>query len=216
MSPAWRRLLSKHKGKTLVELCRRPKIEERIAGFIVDYSETLLLLHRFDWNTFTLDGYSLLRDKDVKAKRFFTRDSCWQNRAIKKLKLQPKAISSLTLTNLPETVAAISQQFPLLHIECEIAFPDECYIGVPLEFTNKLLIFDNLDPDAEWTGPWSQKINQITRIDFGGGYERALALTAPKQRSKILKQYPSLYRPQSLVKSLRAMQGLELHRPQGN
>jgi hypothetical protein len=39
MSPTWLRLLSKLKRKTLVELCRRPKIEEQIAGFIVDFSD---------------------------------------------------------------------------------------------------------------------------------------------------------------------------------
>jgi hypothetical protein len=85
-----------------------------------------------------------------------------------------------------------------------------------LETTNKILVLDNLDPDAKWTGPWSFKLNEITRIDFGGGYERALAATAPKRRPKVLRQYGhnllEQRPPKTLIKSLRALRGLELHR----
>jgi hypothetical protein len=189
MSPTWRRQLSKHKGKTLVELCRRPKIKERIAGFVVGYSESLILLHRLDWNTFILDGYTILRDKDVKKKRFFTRSSYWQNKAIKKLGLRSKPLPGLALRDWCEAIGGISRRFPLIHLEREIAYPRECYIGAPLETINKILVLDNLDPDAKWTGPWSFKLNEITRIDFGGGYERALAATAPKRMPKVLRQY---------------------------
>ena len=184
MSPEWRRLLSKHRGKTLVELCRRPKIQERIAGFVVGFSESLILLHRLDWNTFTLDGYTVLRDSDVESKRFFTRESYWQHKAVKKLMLRPKALSGLTLGSWPEAINSISEQFPLIHVESEIARPDVAYIGVPLKFTPKLLVLDDIDCNAEWSGPRNLPLSQITRVDFGGGYERALALTAPKRRQK--------------------------------
>jgi hypothetical protein len=215
MSPEWRRLLSKHKGKTLVELCRRPKIQERIAGFVVGFSNELLLLHRLDWATFTLDGYIILRDSDVKNKRFFTRDSYWQSKAIQKLMLRPKALTGLTLNSLPEAINSISEQFPLISVESEIVRSDVAYIGVPLKFTPKLLVLDDLNCNAEWSGPRNLPLSQITRVDFGGGYERALAATAPKRNRKILRQYgPSLLeRPRkSWLTALRAMRGLELHR----
>jgi hypothetical protein len=215
MSPGWKRLLSKHKSKALVEFCRRPKIQEQIAGFVVGFSESLLLLHRLDWNTFTLDGYTILRNKDVKRYRAFTRSSYWPAKAIEKFKLQPKSPPTIPLSNWPEAISGISKFFPIMHVECEIAFPDECQIGVPLELTKKLLLLDPLSFSSEWTGPWSIKLDQITRIDFGGGYERALTATAPKRSPKILRQYGlSLFeRPnKSLVSSLRAMRGLELQR----
>ncbi len=214
MSPEWRRQLSKHKGKTLVELCRRPTIKERIAGFVVDFSDELILLHRLDWDTFTLDGYIVLRDCDVKNKRFFTRDSYWQSEAIKKLMLRPRALSGLTLDSWPEAINSISKQFPLISVESEIVRSDVAYIGVPLKFTPKLLVLDDLNCNAEWSGPRNVPLSQITRIDFGGGYEKALALTAPKRKPKVIKQYGSrlLDRPRSWADSLRAMRGLELER----
>jgi len=215
MSPEWRRLLSKHKGKTLVELCRRPKIQEQIAGFVVGFSESLILLHRLDWNTFTLDGYTILRNKDIKKQRAFNRNSYWPNKAVKKFKLQPTAVPGLELKTWPEAISRISQLFPIIHTECEIADPGFCQIGVPLEITKKLLRLDTLSFNSEWDGPAKIKLDQITRIDFGGGYERALAATTPKRKPKILRQYgPSLLeRPRkSLVESLCALRGLELKR----
>jgi hypothetical protein len=212
MSPAWRRLLNKHKGKTLVELCRRPKIEERISGFVVDFSDDLILLHRLDWNTFSLDGYTLLRDDDIQAKRFYSHDAYWPKRAIEKFKLQSRQVSGLKIGALPETIIEISKKFPLIHVERELRFPGECWIGTALEVTDKLLVLDNLNPDAEWTGPYRIKLGDITRIDFGGGYEKALAATAPKRRASILKKYPPLCSPVSWVKSLRNLRGLKLRR----
>jgi hypothetical protein len=214
MSPEWRRLLFKRKGKTLVEFCRRPKIEEQIAGFVMDFSDDLILLHRLDWNTFTLDGYTILRNKDVKKHRTFNRSSYWPNKAIKIFKLRPKALPDFVLSSWVEAISSVSKQFPIIHVQCDIAYPDECQIGVPLEVTRKSLVLDTLSFYSEWTEPYGIKIDQITRVDFGGGYERALAATAPKRKSKIVKQYGHslLERPQSWIASLRAMQGLELHR----
>jgi hypothetical protein len=40
---------------------------------------------------------------------------------------------------------------------------------------------DDLDCNAEWSGPRQLKFSDITRVDFGGGYEKALAATAPKR-----------------------------------
>ena len=40
---------------------------------------------------------------------------------------------------------------------------------------------DGLDAAAEWSGERRMKFSDITEVDFGGGYEEALALTAPKR-----------------------------------
>jgi hypothetical protein len=47
--------------------------------------------------------------------------------------------------------------------------------------TSARLSLDNLDPKANWTGTYSMNTKDITRIGFGGGYERALAITMPKR-----------------------------------
>jgi hypothetical protein len=180
MAPAWCRLLRQHQGKTLVELCRRPRIEERIAGFVVDFSDEFILLHRLDWNLFQLDGYTLLRDRDIKQRRFFTRSSYWQVKAIHKFGLRPKRLSGIKLTSWSDAIHSIAKKFPLIHVVREAKYPNECWIGIPLEVNRRKFEIENLDHNAEWTGPYSMKTADVTRVDFGGGYERALALTMPR------------------------------------
>ena len=180
MSPTWRRKFREHRGKTLIELCRRPQIEERIAGFVIEFSDDWILLHRLDWNTFIVDGYSLVRVSDVENLRIFSHRDNWPKQAVRKLRLRPKRIK-INLNTLAEAITDISEKVPLIHVEREVRYPKECWIGYPVEIGPKQLVLECLDHLASWDGHYSMMLKDITRIDFEGGYERALALTAPKR-----------------------------------
>jgi hypothetical protein len=54
-------------------------------------------------------------------------------------------------------------------------------IGPLISMTKATFTIDDLDSNAEWTGPRRLKFSDVTRVDFGGGYEHALAVTAPKR-----------------------------------
>lgn len=207
MAPAWRRLLARHKGKTLVELCRRPKIDERIAGFVIDFSDTLILVHRLDWDTFQLNGYTILRDADVEQKRFFSRSTYWQVKAARKWKLRPQFVS-VDLSNWETAAKDIASKYPILTVHRELRSPDSCWIGVPIKVSPISFQIENLDQNAEWTGPYRMETSDITRLDFDAGYERALAYGAPKRKRPI----PLSPRDKRFVKTLRAMRGLKVHR----
>jgi hypothetical protein len=183
MSAAWRRIFLRNKGKALIEFSRRPRIEEKIAGFVVDISPNLVLLHRLDWSTFKMDGYCVLRLVDVKDYRLFDGKS-WQNRAVQKLKIRSKKPGKIRLHSWPELIEDAARHFPLLTFHRERKFPNELWIGVPLTASSSLVTYDDIDPKAKWTGSYSLKTREITRIDFDAGYERALALTAPKRPTK--------------------------------
>jgi len=45
----------------------------------------------------------------------------------------------------------------------------------------KTFTIEDLNSNGEWSGPRRMKFSDVTRIDFGGGYEEALAVTAPKR-----------------------------------
>ena len=150
----------------------------------MDFSDEFILLHRFDDNPFQLDGYALLRNKDVKQKRFFTRPDFWMNRAIRKYGIRPKRLSGIKLTNWSDAVHSIAKKVPLIHVEREIMSPDACWIGIPLNVDRRNFEIECLSTDAKWIGPYSMKTSDVTRIDFDGGYERALALTMPKPPAK--------------------------------
>jgi hypothetical protein len=180
MSASWSSILKRRHGKHLFEVRSAIKSAGRTMGFIVGFSDDLILFHVLGTDTFRLNGYTAIRTKDVKDYRDFNKDKFWQNRAARQiLPVRPAGIS---LTSVPELLASISKRYPLITIHPERTRPGTCYIGPILSMTEATFTIDNLDCNAEWTGPRRLKFSDVTRIDFGGGYEEALALTAPKRR----------------------------------
>ena len=184
MESAWDRFLTKNAGKLLIEFRRDPKIKDKITGFIDSHSDSFILLHHFDWDPFILHGYTIIRDEDIVAYRLFSRSSYWQTRAIQKFHIYPTPAKKISLKNWSEIMFGILQHFPLVTIHREIASPDVCHIGVPVQITAKTLVLDALDSTCEWAGTRRFKLDSITRVDFGGGYETALAATAKKRTRK--------------------------------
>ena len=153
----------------------------RIVGFIVDASDSLVLFHQLDGDCFQLINHTVIRDKDIKAYRFFDKPKYWQYRAAKKFRLKPKRPAGVSVESLPALLKSINKRYPLLTIHPEKKKPDVCYIGPLLSMTEQTFTIDDLNCNAEWTGPRRMKWKDVTMVDFGGGYDRALAATAPKR-----------------------------------
>ena len=150
-------------------------------GFVVGVSDSLILIHEVNGDTFSLNGYSVVRCEDVKDYRVFDKREYWQNRAIRRLKIAPVALPEISLASVPALLASIDERFSLTAFHPEQKRPDICYIGRLLTMTDKTVTIDDLDSNAEWSGPRRIKLNDITRIDFGSAYEEALAVVAPKR-----------------------------------
>jgi hypothetical protein len=61
-----------------------------------------------------------------------------------------------------------------------------CFIGRLAVRTATTFGLKEIDPDARWTRSRSYNFKDLTKVDFGGGYENALArlaATPPKRRS---------------------------------
>jgi hypothetical protein len=153
-------------------------------GFVVDSSEDLILFHVLGTDTFRLNGYTALRIADVRGFRHFDKVEFWQNRAARHYKLAPVRPAGILLTSVSELLTSISKRYPLITIHPERTRPGVCYIGPLLSMTEATFTIDDLDSNAKWTGPRRLKFSDVTRVDFGGGYEEALAITAPKRRKK--------------------------------
>jgi hypothetical protein len=167
--------------KFLIEFDRRPQISERIAGFVLDFSDSLILLHLLEWNTFTLNGYIVIRVQDVKRQRVFDKKDYWQSKAVKAKKLKPIR-PKVSVSTLEEAIQSASRVFPVISVEKEIIRDEACWIGRPAELTPKTISIHNLNTQAEWKGKEKFNLKDITRRAFGGGYETALALSAKKRK----------------------------------
>jgi len=153
-------------------------------GFVVGFSDDLILFHVLGTDTFRLNGYTAIRTEDVKDYRDFNKDKFWQNRAARHFKISPVRPVGISLSSVPALLASISKRYPLITIHPERTRPGICYIGPLLSMTEATFTIDNLNCNAEWTGPRRLKFSDVTRVDFGGGYEEALAFTAPKRRKR--------------------------------
>jgi len=181
MSSSWRSILKRHHGKHLFEVRSAIKGAGNTVGFVVGFSDDLLLFHVLDTDTFRLNGYSAIRTADMKDYRDFNKDNFWQNRAARHFKLSPVRPAGISLTSVPELLATISERYLLITIHPERSKPGICYIGPLLSMTEATFTIDDLDCNAEWTGPRRFKFSDVTRVDFGGRYQEALAVTAPKR-----------------------------------
>ena len=70
----------------------------------------------------------------------------------------------------------------LLTFHCENVSPDTCEIGKVMSANKSYVELLEIDPDAKWeTEPSYIRLNQITRIDLPGPYEKALLLVGGEQ-----------------------------------
>src|SRR5262245_52787380 len=89
MSTSWLSIVKRHKGRHLFEVRSRIKGAGRTMGFVVDFSDNLILFHVLNTDAFQLNGYTVIRTEDVKDYRAFDKAEFWQNRAVRRFRLKP-------------------------------------------------------------------------------------------------------------------------------
>ena len=168
--------------KYLIEFDRRPKIYERIAGFVLDFNDSLILLHLLDWNTFTLNGFVAIRLQDINRQRIFNNKEYWQSKAARVKRLKP-IHPSISISSLEEAIVSASKAFDLIAIEKELVADGKMWIGKLARFTKKTVSIHGLNASAEWINESKFNLSEITCLGFGGGYETALALSLKTLRN---------------------------------
>lgn len=181
MNRAFRSVFQKAKMRHLFQVKRRIKDVCSTTGFIVDFSDFLILFHQLDMDTFRLNGYTVIRTEDIGHYRVFCKAEYWQFRAVKHFRLRPVPPVGVSVASLPELLKSVAERYPLITLHPEKNKSDVCYIGPLVSMTELTFTIADLNCSAEWTGPRRMRFSDVTRVEFGGGYEKALAVTAPKR-----------------------------------
>lgn len=83
-----------------------------------------------------------------------------------------------------ELIRSIPVDQDLISVHREVVEPDTCYVGRIVDFDQETLSLFTIDPGANWVAePMRIRLEDITRIDFGGAYEDALSLVAGARES---------------------------------
>jgi hypothetical protein len=162
----------------IVKIDRSPEIEDKIEGYVVGVSELFVMLHALDPDYINLNGYIVLRAEDIHRYRIRDDYEFFLNRALKLKGIQPVPQPEIDLSSFPTLLASANAHFPLVTIHREIMDAEICFIGRVQKLTDKTVTLEEISPAAKWERTRRYNFKDITRIDFGGGYEEALALVA--------------------------------------
>ena len=159
-----------------------------LEGLVVGLSPSFVLLQRID-PAILLDGYVLLRVGDITSVDAVFPACQFVRRALKLRGLRrrlPRA--AFPLNDIIAVLAAAQSLFPLVTFHQERRDRNVCWVGQVQSFTPAGVVLRELTPSATWDRAIRYRIASLTRVDFGGSYEAALALVAKVRPHTILQQ----------------------------
>lgn len=147
-------------------------------GYVIGRSDELLLLQKMS-DRIDLDGYEILRMRDVSGIESTFDNSGFYRRALGLKQKKPDQLNEIDLSSLSRAIETISERYPLIVIGRERAAPGEVSIG-------RLKALRKLGFSLQWMTPNAEllsdaefyRYSSVTRLEFGGEYEQTLALVA--------------------------------------
>ncbi|WP_068201991.1 hypothetical protein [Isoptericola dokdonensis] len=151
---------------------------DRVEGFVVGIGARWVALAEVDGSV-RFDGWTLLRLEDIQAVTVDPDPDSFTVKALRARSEWPPPSTDVELDDFRSAVATSAAMAPMTSIFVELDRPDICYIGAVVSVDADTLRLLEVDQQAQW----HRKVrpidaSDVTRIDFGGAYEEALALVA--------------------------------------
>ncbi|MGA2809675.1 MAG: hypothetical protein ABSE87_16220 [Terracidiphilus sp.] len=161
--------------KTLVKFWN-PYDSGSTQGYVLDIGPHFFLLGLIG-GEIRFNGFQCLRLSDVRRLQVPDPYSDFIVAALRKRGESIKRKPNINLQSLPELLWSANRLFPLVTIHRERVKPDTCEIGRVIDIGKAQVSLLEIGPDAVWEEePTDIPLREITRVDFGGGYEDALQL----------------------------------------
>jgi hypothetical protein len=162
--------------QALVRITRSIRGSDELDGFVVGLGQEWALLAVLD-DTIHLNGYAGLRLGDVSEVVQRGGPDTFVGRALAARGEWPPVGVEVDLDGVAALVRTASDKAPLVSLHIEEDDPTVCFIGRPVRFTSRSVHLLEITPEAEWKGLTSTwALADVTRVEFGGRYEEALAL----------------------------------------
>lgn len=160
--------------KCLIRLKRRFE-DCFIRGYVTDIGAEFFILALVSDRCW-YDGFECFRIRDIKSVaidpyRTFTESALRKRNALRNKK------PNIDLASIENLLLTANKKFNLVTIHREKVKPEACWIGRVLEIKKQRVSILEIGPNAKWDkSPEKHRINEITRVNFGGDYENALYL----------------------------------------
>jgi hypothetical protein len=151
----------------------------RVRGYVLDVGPQFFLVALVS-EYIRFNGFQCFRASDVKN---LEPDpyAAFAEAALKKRGLRRPKKPSVSVASVDRLLLSAARAFPLVTIHTESIDPDVCWIGRVLGINRSRVSMLEINPDATWDeAPTEHRLNEITRVDFGGDYEDALHLVGSK------------------------------------
>lgn len=167
-------LIEAMRERRLVRLSR-PFEPAPAMGYVVAVGPGLVLLATVS-DAVRLNGYECFRLSDIVGVEAYA----YPEFVEKALELRGQPLPGrpkVSVDSIEDLLATAGEAYPLVTIHLEKTDPDVCWIGRVLEIVDGHVALREIGPDAVWEPvPVAYPVQDITRVDFGGDYEAALAL----------------------------------------
>ena len=153
---------------------------DRLEGFVVGIGRKWVAIQRLS-GMITLDGWFLVRLKDVQAVSLEPDPDCFEVAALKARAMWPPTALDVDLDDVVGLLrsASRSSAAAMVSVFDEFARPDACWIGAVTSVDDSTLRLLEVDTRGGWARkPRTFDPADVTRLDCGGGYEEALGLVA--------------------------------------
>src|SRR5262245_44823922 len=125
------------------------------------------------------NGFQVFRFRDVSSVEVPAPYAAFVDRVLRLRRQTLPPNPEVDLTDIATVLRTASATYSLVTVHREVVDPDVCHIGSVEGIADGTLVLRPISPDAEWLEEReSFPLHDITRIDFGGLYEDALALAA--------------------------------------
>lgn len=171
--------------EALVRITRWIPDADRVEGFVVGLSREWLILHRLS-DRLTFDGWISVRVQDIQAVTIYPTEDCFEIAALSARGLWPPTSPAPTPKNVVELLTEAKAHASVVAVHREFERPDVAWCGAIRNISSDTLTFLEVNVAGGWgRKPRRFDLDDITRVDFGGGYEEALELVAgPPPRSR--------------------------------
>lgn len=150
---------------------------EGLEGFVVGVGQGWVLLHEVD-GAVELNGYAAVPLADVFDAWLLDEELSIVERVFRLRKLSPRPLNDPPLDSAADLLRWADAANPLISVFVERDIPDVCYIGRVQSFGADEFTLSTITTGAQWENDETFRYDAVTRVDFGGKYEDALALVA--------------------------------------
>lgn len=154
--------------------------KEIFSGFLIDWTEDWILLKNNPVD-FTIDGYTILKNKNVKA-IIQNEDHEFTTRVIKLKGLKTSGSEIIPLKDVFSIIYFLASKYEIFQIATKS--DKAVYLGKLIELNDEEILIDFLGADGKFEGEMSFKPKKIRVIEFDTDYINSLKLIVSEEKKK--------------------------------